>query len=202
MGDKMKLEDITYVVFDTETTGLNPLEGEEMIEIGAVKIKNGIIIDRFDELIKPLKLISEKITSITTITNEMVEDKDDELTVLNRFLKWLDDDNVLVAHNANFDMSFIKMAYTKYNLGVFNYTVIYTLGMSRFITPTEKYHNLTVLMDRYQIEWDENKHHRADYDAEGTSLVLYKLIDKLKEKEINTIEQLYLIPRIIVNRKK
>ncbi len=198
----MKLDDITYVVFDTETTGLNPNEGEEMIEIGAVKIKNGKVIDRFDELIKPTKLISEKITSITTITNEMVEDKDDELTVLNRFLNWLDKDNILVAHNANFDLSFIKMAYLKYDLGYFNYTVIDTLGLSRFITPSEKYHNLTVLMDRYKIDWDENKHHRADYDAEGTSLVLYKLIDCLKDKNINTLEQLYLIPRIIVNRSK
>ena len=202
MGDNMNLENITYVVFDTETTGLNPLEGEEMIEIGAVKIKNGIVLDRFDELIKPTRLISDKITAITSITNEMVKDSDNELTVLNRFINWLDDDNVLVAHNANFDMSFIKMAYTKYNLGTFNYTVIDTLGLSRFITTAEKYHNLTVLMERYKIEWDENKHHRADYDAEGTSLVLYKLIDCLKDKKISTLEELYLIPRIVVNRKK
>lgn len=68
MGWNMNLKDLTYVVFDTETTGLNPKEGEELIEIGAVKIKDGKIFDRFDELIKPTKLISEKITSITNIT--------------------------------------------------------------------------------------------------------------------------------------
>ena len=202
MGDNMNLKNLTYVVFDTETTGLNPKDGEEMIEIGAVRVKDGKIIDRFDELIKPSKLISEKITSITTITNEMVKDSDDELTVLNRFLNWLNKDDIVVAHNANFDMSFIKMAYLKYDLGFFNYTVIDTLGLSRFIEPSEKYHNLTVLMDRYHIDWDENKHHRADYDAEGTALVLYKLIDKLEEKNICFLEDLYLIPRIIVNRSK
>ena len=202
MGDNMNLKDITYVVFDLETTGLNPLEGEEIIEIGAVKVKNNQVIDRFDELIKPSKPIPEKISLITNITNEMVQDKDSELNVLNRFLNWLDEDNILVAHNANFDLSFVKMAFTKYNLGIFNYTVIDTLGVSRYLTPAEKYHNLTVLMQRYDVTWDENKHHRADYDSEGTALVLDKLIDQLKTKNINTLEELYLIPRIIVNRKK
>ena len=198
----MNLNDLTYVVFDTETTGLNPKEGEELIEIGAVKIKDGKIFDRFDELIKPTKLISEKITSITNITNEMVKNSDDELTVLKRFLDWVGNDTILVAHNANFDLSFVKMAYLKYDLGFFNYTVIDTLGVSRFLEPGERYHNLTVLMDRYKVEWDENKHHRADYDAEGTALVLDKLINKLHDKNINTLDELYLIPRIIINKHK
>ncbi|MBR3523110.1 MAG: 3'-5' exoribonuclease [Bacilli bacterium] len=198
----MNLKDLTYVVFDTETTGLNPKEGEELIEIGAVKIKDGKIFDRFDELIKPTKLISEKITSITNITNEMVKNSDDELTVLKRFLDWVGNDTILVAHNANFDLSFMKMAYLKYDLGFFNYTVIDTLGISRFLEPSERYHNLTVLMERYQVEWDENKHHRADYDAEGTALVLDKLINKLHDKNINTLDELYLIPRIIINKHK
>lgn len=198
----MNLDDLTYVVFDTETTGLNPKEGEELIEIGAVKIKNGKIFDRFDELIKPTKLISEKITSITNITNEMVKDCCDELTVLKRFLNWVGNDTILVAHNANFDLSFVKMAYLKYDLGFFNYTVIDTLGISRFLEPSERYHNLTVLMERYKVEWDENKHHRADYDAEGTALVLNKLINKLHDKNINTLDELYLIPRIIINKHK
>ena len=202
MGWNMNLNDLTYVVFDTETTGLNPKEGEELIEIGAVKIKNGKIFDRFDELIKPTKLISEKITSITNITNEMVKNSDDELTVLKRFLDWVGNDTILVAHNANFDLSFVKMAYLKYDLGFFNYTVIDTLGISRFLEPSERYHNLTVLMERYQVDWDENKHHRADYDAEGTALVLDKLINKLHDKNINTLDELYLIPRIIINKHK
>ena len=196
------LDKLTYVVFDLETTGLNALEGEEIIEIGAVKIKDGEIIDRFDELIKPTKPISDHISSITNITNEMVQDKDTELNVLNRFLKWVGNDYYLVAHNANFDLSFIKAAYLKYDLGRINYTVIDTLGISRFLTPSERYHNLTVLMERYNINWDENKHHRADYDAEGTALVLVKLINKLKEKNINTIDELALVPRIILNKYK
>ena len=196
------LDNLTYVIFDLETTGLNALDGEEIIEIGAVKLKDGKIIDRFDELIKPTKLISDKISEITSITNEMVKDKDTELNVLKKFLNWVGEDHILVAHNANFDLSFIRAAYLKYDLGRVNYTVIDTLGISRFLTPSERYHNLTVLMERYNITWDEDKHHRADYDAEGTALVLIKLLDKLKEKNITTIEELALVPRIILNKYK
>jgi len=195
----MNLEEITYVVFDLETTGLNALE-EEIIEIGAVKVKNHEIIDRFDELIKPGIVIPEKISEIIGITNSMVKDSDDCLTALNKFLDFCGD-AVLVAHNAAFDLSFIKEAMIKYNLGHLNYDVIDTLGLSRYLRPYEKYHNLTILMQRYNITWDESKHHRGDYDAEGTSYVLFKLIDELKTKNIFKLEDLYFIPKIILNRK-
>ena len=195
----MNLNDITYVVFDLETTGLSPYE-EEIIEIGAVKVKNHELIDKFDMFIKPSKDIPEYITSITGITNEMVASSSDTLTVLNDFFSFLGD-SVLVAHNASFDLSFIKAAMFKYNLGNLNYDVIDTLGLSRYLRPYEKYHNLTVLMQRYNINWDEDKHHRGDYDALGTSYILYELINELKSKNINKLEELYLIPRIILNRK-
>ena len=189
----MNLEDITYVVFDLETTGLNALE-EDIIEIGAVKVKNHEIIDRFDELIRPGIIIPEKISEI------MVKDASDCLTVLTKFLSFCGD-SILVAHNAAFDLSFIKEAMQKYNLGHLNYDVIDTLGLSRFLRPYEKYHNLTILMQRYNIAWDENKHHRGDYDSEGTSYVLYKLIDEAKSKNIYNLNDLYFIPKIILNRK-
>lgn len=202
MGDYMNLDEITYVVFDLETTGLYVNEGEEIIEIGAVKVKNNKIVSQFDELIKPTKPISEKISQITNITNEMVENKFNEETVLKEFISWIGtNDVVLVAHNANFDLSFVRACFLKYNLGILNYDVIDTLGLSRFLTPGEKYHNLTCLMERYNVIWDENKHHRADYDALGTSYVLYKMIDKLKEKNIYTMEDIKLIPRILLNQK-
>ena len=198
----MNLKDITYVVFDLETTGLSAKEGNEIIEIGAVKVKNNQIISSFDELIKPTITIPTEITKITGISNEMVNDKESEEVVLKKFLNWLDDDNILVAHNANFDLSFIYEAFFKYNLGFFNYTVLDTLGISRFLTPNEKYHNLTVLMERYKVNWDEDKHHRADYDALGTSHVLYKLIDELNKKDIFDLEKIITIPKIAVKIKR
>lgn len=190
----------TYVVFDLETTGLNPKDGNSIIEIGAVRVKNNEIIDRFDELINPKICLPSEITQITNITDEMLIDKDDEETVLKRFIEWAKED-ILVAHNASFDLSFIKMAYLKYSLGKFNFDVIDTLGISRFLEPYEKYHNLTTLMKRYNINWDENKHHRADYDSEGTSLVLYEMLKKLEKRDITTLDSLARKPQILLNKR-
>lgn len=190
----------TFVVFDLETTGLDPKDGNSIIEIGAVRVKNNQIIDRFDELIDPGMELSEEITKITSITNDMLVGKDTEENVMKRFIEWAQDD-ILVAHNAKFDLSFVDMACFKYNLGRFNFNVIDTLGLSRFLEPAERYHNLTVLMERYQIDWDESKHHRADYDSEGTSLILFEMLKMLKDKNINTLEELEKKPRIVLNKK-
>ena len=100
-----KLEGNTFVVFDTETTGFNAAGGDQMIEIGAVKIKDGVIIDRFDELINPGKHIPDNITALTLISDDMVKDASDEETVTKKFLKW-SGSNIMVAHNAKFDISF------------------------------------------------------------------------------------------------
>lgn len=195
-----KLIDETYVVFDLETTGLNPKDGNSIIEIGAVRVKNNEIIDRFDELINPGIALSEEIINITNITDDMLRGKPTEEEVVKKFIDWVGTD-ILVAHNANFDLSFLKMAYFKYSLGKFNFHVIDTLGLSRYLEPYEKYHNLTVLMERYHITWDENKHHRADYDSEGTSLILFQMLKKLEEKKISSLEELSHIPRILLNRR-
>lgn len=195
-----KLTDETYVVFDLETTGLNPKDGNSIIEIGAVRVKNNEIIDRFDELINPNMLLSEEIIKITNITDDMLKGKPNEEEVVRKFMDWVGND-ILVAHNANFDLSFLKMAYFKYSLGKFNFDVIDTLGLSRYLEPHEKYHNLTVLMERYKISWDESKHHRADYDSEGTSLILYEMLKKLEDKKITSLEELSHIPRILLNKR-
>lgn len=183
------LGDDVYVVFDLETTGLHANEGDSIIEIGAVKMQKGKIIDTFDELINPGHLISDEIIKITGITNEMLEDKSDEKTVLEKFMSWVGN-LPMVAHNAKFDTSFIKMAYLKYDLGRFDNTIIDTLGLSRYLESNERYHNLATLVIRYNIPWDEDKHHRANYDAEGTALIFYKMLEKLKLNNINTMDDL------------
>ena len=169
----LNLMDSTYVVFDTETTGFNAGGKDQMIEIGAVKIKDGTIIDRFDELIDPKRHIPDKITELTCITDDMVKGKDDEKTVTKRFLEWAGD-CPMVAHNAKFDISFIEMSMKKYNLGEFKNTVIDTLELSRIIDQGYARHSLSALVKRYNIPFDEEAHHRADYDAEGTALVFHK----------------------------
>lgn len=189
------LEHTTFVVFDTETTGFNAANGDQMIEIGAVKICDGVITDRFDELIDPQRPLPKKITELTCITDEMLKGKDSEENVTKRFLEWTGD-LPMVAHNAKFDISFIEMSMKKYNLGEFTNTVIDTLELSRALDQGFSRHGLSALVKRYNVEWDEDAHHRADYDAEGTAYVFYKMTQKLMDQNYNTVEDLErLIPK-------
>ena len=196
--DKTLTED-TYVVFDLETTGFYPNSGDSIIEIGAVKIKNGSIYDRYDELINPNRLLSDEITKITGINNDMLIGKRNEEECVKDFMKWVGD-LPMVAHNAKFDISFLDMAYLKYNLGRINNVVIDTLGISRYLESSEKYHNLATLVKRYNIPWDEEKHHRADYDSEGTALIFLKMLKKLELNNFKNIKDLYKYSFILLRK--
>lgn len=188
-GDDRPFKGTTFVVFDTETTGFNAGGYDQMIEIGAVKIRDGVIIDRFDELIDPGRHIPDKITEITNITDDMVKGKDNEKNVTERFMNWTMD-LPMVAHNAKFDISFISSAMNKYGLGEFSNTVIDTLELSRAIDTGYSRHSLSALVKRYNVTWDEDAHHRADYDAEGTAYVFDKMINKLIRQNIEKINDL------------
>ena len=185
----LKLLETTYVVFDLETTGFNAGGADSIIEIGAVKINNGEIIDRFDELINPGRKLPEKITELTNITDDMLKDKDNEENTVKKFKEWVGD-LPMVAHNAKFDVSFIVMAHSKYNLGEFNNTVIDTLELSRALDTGYARHSLSALVKRYDVPWDESAHHRGDYDAEGTALVFHKMLKKLVSRNFETIKDL------------
>ena len=184
-----KLLDTTYVVFDLETTGFNAGGADSIIEIGAVKINNGEIIDRFDELINPGRKLPQKIIELTNITDEMLEGKDNEENTVKKFKEWVGD-LPMVAHNAKFDVSFIVMAHNKYNLGEFTNTVIDTLELSRALDTGYSRHSLSALVKRYDVPWDETAHHRGDYDAEGTALVFHKMLKKLVSRNFETIKDL------------
>ena len=181
------LED-TYVVFDTETTGFYA-GSDQMIEIGAVKIQNGKILDRFDELIDPHRPIPKKITELTFITDEMLHGKDNEENVTRRFLEWAGD-LPMVAHNAKFDISFMKAACNKYGFKEFDATVLDTMSLARMLHPDWPNHKLQTLTKRLDVPWDEEKHHRADYDAEGTALCFYKMCKVLNDRNIETTDHL------------
>ena len=95
----------------------------------------------------------------------------------------------MVAHNAKFDVSFLEMAYQKYGLGEFTNCVIDTLELSRTLDNGFARHNLSALVKRYNVEWDEDAHHRADYDAEGTAGVLSKMVQKMYNQNIENIKE-------------
>ena len=181
--------DQTYVVFDFETTGFNAGGADSIIEIGAVKIKDGMIIEKYDELINPGRPLPEKIVEVTNITDNMLADKDNEENAVKRFVEWFGD-CPMVAHNAKFDVSFLEMAYRKYNLGIFTNPVIDTLELSRTMDNTYARHSLSALVKRYEVPWDESSHHRGDYDAEGTALVFYKMMKKLSNLNIERMNEL------------
>ncbi len=191
----LPLLESTYVVFDFETTGFNAGGGDSIIEIGAVKLCNGEIIERYDELINPGVELNPTITEITSITNEMLKDKDNEENAIKRFIEWVGD-LPMVAHNAKFDMSFLDRCYSKYNLGVCENPVLDTLELSRTLDSSFGRHNLTALAKRYGIEWDEESHHRGDYDAEGTALILNKMLHKLFNQNYKSLIELNnLVPK-------
>ena len=183
------LLDEEYVVFDTETTGFTPYN-DQMIEIGAVKIKNGEITDRFDELINPGRKLPEKIVELTNITDEMLDGKDTEENVTKRFMDFVKD-SPMVAHNAKFDIGFISAALNKYNLGTFNNTVIDTMSMARMLYPNWRNHKLSTLVKELDVPWDESAHHRADYDSEGTAIGFYKMCKTLYNRNVETTTKLY-----------
>ncbi len=188
LKDYNLLED-EFVVFDTETTGFTPFH-DQMIEIGAVKIKNGEITGRFDELINPFRKLPTKIVELTNITDEMLQDKDSEENVTKRFLEFVGD-APMVAHNAKFDIGFISAAMTKYHLGEFTNTVLDTMSMARMLYPNWRNHKLSTLVKELQVPWDESAHHRGDYDSEGTAIGFYKMAKTLSNGNIETTKMLY-----------
>ncbi len=171
-----------FVVFDIETTGLSAVN-DEIIEIGACKVKDGEIVDRFSSFVNPGVLISEEITNLTGITNEMVKDASPISAVLKDFIDFCQD-APLVAHNASFDVSFIKQAAGRLNIS-YRPVSIDTLGLARALLPELSKHKLNLVCDYLGVEL--NGHHRAVNDAEATAQVFIKFIQKLKAKDIDNI---------------
>ncbi len=190
-GNDDLINDTTFVVFDLETTGLNAFSGDSIIEIGAVKIKNGEIVDTFDELIYPGDKLPKIITKITGITDKMLEGKSSEEEVFKKFKEWYGN-NVMVAHNAKFDCSFVDSCYKKYNLGEFTNPVIDTMELDKVLNPEVFKHSLSACVKRYNVSFDEESHHRADYDADGTAKLLFKMLDTIDSsfKTVNDLNRL------------
>ena len=165
----VELETATYVSFDLETTGLSS-RLEEIIEIGAVKTKNGMTIDEFQTFVNPGKPLSAFTTELTNITDDMVKNAPNLEEALTKFLEF-SKDCILVAHNAIFDVSFIKEAINKLGFPKLTNPIIDTLPLSRFLYSEHRSHTLGSISRRFNIEYDEEVAHRADYDAKVLSSV-------------------------------
>lgn len=187
-----------YVIFDLETTGLNR-EYNKIIEIGAVKVKNGEIIDRFSTFINPHEKLTKEIINLTNITDDMLEDAPEESEMLPKFFEFFED-SVLVAHNAKFDMGFIKKWAERNNRVVEN-TVLDTVGLSRTIFPEMTKHTLNVIAKKLDISLEN--HHRAVDDAEATANIFIKFIEILKNKyNISSLDDVNELARTNIDVKK
>ena len=177
----------TYVVFDIETTGLSATN-DSIIEIGAVKIKNQTIVDRYQTFVNPEVELSEFIKDLTSISDEDLVDARLIDEVMPEFIEFIED-SILVAHNAGFDMGFIIEK--AFNLGFeINNAYIDTLNFARyFYSDKLKRFNLAALSKFFKVTL--NNHHRADQDAEATGEVWIKMLHELRVEGIKTSKELF-----------
>ena len=174
--------DQTFVVFDIETTGFSNTN-DKITEIGAVKIENFKVVDRFSELVNPEVDISYKIQEFTGITNDLVSDKPTIEEILPKFLEFVGD-SVLVAHNAEFDMGFISQKSREQGLEFKNKSVD-TLTLARVLLPHLKRHRLNVIAKDLGIPL--LNHHRAVDDAEATAHIFIKFLEMLKKQGVEVL---------------
>ncbi len=186
-----------YVVFDIETTGLSNKK-DKITEIGAVKIKDNQIVDRFHTLVNPEIPIPPQIVKLTGITDEMVKNQPTIDEVMPLFLEFIKDYPV-VAHNANFDTSFIKKNCAQLGL-LFNNTIIDTLSLARLLLPKLKKYRLDVIAKALQIEL--KNHHRAIEDAETTAKIFINFLKTLEKRGIQKLCELNELSLDTINVKK
>ena len=177
----------SYVCFDLETTGLDPLYNE-IIEIGALKVRDGKVAERFMEFIHPQEEISPMITNLTGITNEMVANARPADAVISDFLEFCEDD-VLIGHNVGFDYSFMKSGAS--NLGLtFEKFGIDTFKIAQRTLKSLPSKSLSSLCEYYQIE--NKAAHRAYYDALATAKLYQTLAHYFEPQDPKVFQPLQL----------
>ena len=177
--------DDSYVVFDLETTGFSP-NTCKIIEIGAVKVENGTITERFSEFVNPQVPIPFKIEELTGIRDDMVMGVETIEEILPRFMEFCEG-CVMIAHNAEFDMSFIRKNCMDLDIPC-DHTVGDTVAMARILLPALHRFKLDTVAKALKISLEN--HHRAVDDAECTAHIFVKFIEMLKERHIETLNDL------------
>ena len=160
---KTPLNKAKYVVLDLETTGLS-CRYNRVIEFGAVRIEHGIETGRLDILINPGVPIPRKIANLTHITDDMVKNQPKIEEAFPKILEFIDD-AILVTHNAEFDFSFLQEELKRCGRPLLTNPVIDTLALSRYLFPESRGHTLGTLCRNFEVNYDEEGAHRADYDA-------------------------------------
>lgn len=156
-----------YVIFDLETTSLNPRFGE-IIEFGAIIVEDNLVIDKIQFFVKPSKPISKFTTELTGISQKMLDEQykfDNQKDAIEEILN-IFQDYTLVAHNASFDIGYINEKMFQFNLGQLKNQIVDTLIIARHLFPFSNSYRLEVVSKKLNVFYDSSIAHRADYDAE------------------------------------
>ena len=186
-GEESQSFDGEFVVFDLETTGLSA-GSDRITEIGAVKVRGGEIVDVFNTFVNPGRHIPEKITQLTSITDAMVKDAPDEGEALKLWEQFCPENAILVAHNADFDCSFMSAAYARQQKP-FRNTYIDTVTISRSLYKELKNHKLDTVAEHLKV--GEFHHHRACDDAETLAKIFLRMMQDMRDRNhIDCIEKI------------
>ncbi len=192
-----------YVIFDLETTSLNPRVGE-IIEFGAAIVENFKLKENIQFFIKPSKPINKFTTELTGITQEMLDKKskfDNQKDAIKEIMN-IFKDYTLIAHNAQFDIGFLNQKLFENNLDQIQNTIIDTLAIAKYLFPISISYRLEIVCKKFNILYDASIAHRADYDANVLEQVWINMIEYLERQNIKTFEDLSKIDNSSLHNKK
>lgn len=192
VADHRSLHEIVFVILDLETSGAAPSTGAAITEIGAVKVCGGEIVGEFQTFVNPQHGLSDFITSLTGITDDMLVDAPTMSAVLPDFLEFLGShkETVLVAHNAPFDLGFLKAAAIEHQYPWPQYPVLDTVRIARYVLDRDEVPNckLSTLATFFGAQTSPN--HRALDDARATVDVLHGIFERLGTFDVSTLHEL------------
>ena len=191
------IDDTTFCVLDLETTGLS-FRTDKITEIGIMKLKNGEVIDEFSCFVNPERPIPQRVVEVTNITDDMVKDAETIEQVFPKMLEFIGD-SVIVAHNADFDVTFLKYNAKQLGYSLEN-TSMDTLRLSKFLFPDFKKYKLGIIAEKLGIKVEVA--HRALDDVDTTVKVLKVMFEELKEKGAKTLEDIDKLEEGNVDFKK
>ena len=188
----VSLADSIFVILDLETSGSAPNAGVGITEIGAIKVRGGEEIARFNSLVNPQTPIPPYITELTGITDAMLAQQPPIKSVLPEFLEFLGthEETVLVAHNSEFDLSFLKSAARKTEIKWPDFRVINTVRFARKVVEKYEVGNYKLSTLASYFETDTTPSHRAMADVEATVGLFHKLIERVSGFNVYTLEDL------------
>ena len=191
-ADHRPLHEVVFVILDLETSGAAPSTGAAITEIGAVKVRGGEIIGEFQTFVNPQHGLSDFITSLTGITDDMLTDAPKIRSVLPDFFEFLGShkETVLVAHNAPFDLGFLKAAAAQHQYPWPQYSVIDTVRIARSVLDRDEVPNCKLSTLATFFNATTSPTHRALDDARATVDVLHGIFERLGTFEVTTLHEL------------